>query len=615
MRILAIHGVGHADAKTDWQPGWRQAVADGLRAWNPSAAPELEFLVYDPLFESQPLDTPLVVGALARLVKSGLFFGIGDRLTGRRGLGDSLQAVRWTAGMVAQWVALDGLRLQLRNLLAAKVRAFAPDAIIAHSLGSLIAYDTFRRDEVANPQGALIAGRTFLSFGSQIGNAAVRATFGGRIEALEGNRFWWHLFNREDDVFTAPLALPSEQRFRQIDTFFDIDGMADHDGAHYLAHPQTLATVWQDLASSMARGRRAAGAGAAISKPTRISPPRLGTARKSLRTRPRARALLVGIAEYADPSNTLEGPVNDVFGVSATLQELGFDADDIRVVLNERATTAGIRERLKWLLEDAHPGDQLVFFFAGHGAQIPGYGRDAEVDRVDECLVPYDFDWSAGHAILDDEFAALYSQLPYEAQFTAILDCCHSGGIARAGGVRARGLVPPDDIRHRSLRWDRQTQMWLPRKILAENNNATAGKRPGLRSARDRNLWTGKSGSVRRLGRGTSLWLPTDRQYRRAKDAAGHRGPYIPTLLEACREGELAYEYRHGVTSHGAFTHALCGALRDAARDPRRSKRPLTYANLITEATRRVALVVSEPQHPQLQCAALRRNEPVPGIA
>ena len=58
--------------------------------------------------------------------------------------------------------------------------------------------------------------------------------------------------------------------------------------------------------------------------------------------------------------------------------------------------------------------DELFFFYAGHGAQIPSVGRDAEVDRsLDECLVPYDFDWSAARAITDDEFCALYSQLPY----------------------------------------------------------------------------------------------------------------------------------------------------------------------------------------------------------
>lgn len=609
MRILAIHGIGHADARTDWQPGWREAMVGGLRTWAPAAAPEIEFLAYDHLFERHGLGAKEVGIALARLVSSGLFYGFGDLLGGRRGMASTLESVRWTAGMVAQWVALEALRAELRTLLSAKLRSFSPDLIAAHSLGSLIAYDTLRRDEVANPQSPLGAGCTLLSFGSQIGNPAVRATFGGRVAGLESTQFWWHLFNAEDDVFTTSIALPADERFRQVDTFFDIEGYADHDGAHYLGHPEAVATVWQDLAATIPQGR---GAARKARPAASLGKQHSAAVRKSAQSGARTRALLVGIADYPDEAARLDGPVNDVFSVSAALQELGFAADDIRVVLNERATTQGLRERLKWLLADARPGDQLVFYFAGHGAQIPGYGRDAEVDRLDECLVPYDYDWSVGRAITDDEFAALYAQLPYEAQFTAILDCCHSGGMARAGGVRARGLTPPDDIRHRSLRWEGETQMWLPREKLADSSASGARS---VRRAADRAAWTGKSGNVRRLGRATGLWLPTDAEYRKALRADDHKGPYTPILIEACREDELAYEYRHGAVAHGAFTHALCGTLRDAARSPQRKRSPLTFKGLIAETSRRIALVTTEPQHPQLQCSPARLSQTVPGLA
>jgi len=499
----------------------------------------------------------------------------------------------------------------LRAHLAAKMGSFQPDVILAHSLGSLIAYDTFKLDETANPGGNLIDGRTLVTFGSQIGNPAVRAAFGGRVEELRKSRFWWHLYNAEDDVFTCPIELPTRDRFRQVDTYFDIPGLADHDGAHYLGHEETARTVWQDLASTPARGRGAAAAKSAVAA---LPTPQLRAARTAARTEPQLRALLVGIADYPDDASRLEGPVNDVFSMSAALQELGFPADSIRVVLNDRATAEGIRERLKWLLSDAKPRDNLFFFLAGHGAQIPGYGRDAEVDHVDECLVPYDFDWNKGRAITDDEFCALYSQLPYDAQFTAVLDCCHAGGMTRAGGVKTRGLSPPDDIRHRMIRWDRSTQMWLPRDRFVEEraNRSVAPAR--LKRGGDQEAWTGKSGGVRRLGRATSLWLPTDAAYRKARKANGHKGPYTPMLFEACKEGESAYEYRHGVTSHGAFTFALCSVLRDAARDPRRNRRPLTFSGLIQETARRIKSVVADPQHPQLQCPAERLNEPLPGL-
>ncbi len=39
-------------------------------------------------------------------------------------------------------------------------------------------------------------------------------------------------------------------------------------------------------------------------------------------------------------------------------------------------------------------------------------------------------------------------------------------------------------------------------------------------------------------------------------------GPYLPLILEACGEDESSYEYKHGVTSFGAFTFALSKILR-----------------------------------------------------
>src|SRR5262249_1123066 len=123
-----------------------------------------------------------------------------------------------------------------------------------------------------------------------------------------------------------------------------------------------------------------------------------------LTRQPLHRALLVGINEYPKEQDRLSGCVNDVFLMSSVLQESGFDAEDIRVVLDERATAAAIRERLEWLLDGASAGDQRVFFYSGHGAQLPGYNTQGQVNHVDACLVPVDFAWSRETAITDDMF-------------------------------------------------------------------------------------------------------------------------------------------------------------------------------------------------------------------
>jgi hypothetical protein len=598
MRILCIHGVGHGDADTTWQGEWQKAVADGIHAWDPNRPLEFAFSRYDDLFEAAPLHAGVVLEALARLAASGLFYGVVDLFRGPRGLRDTIDKVRWTAGMVAQWVALGDLRAAARERIGRDIATTRPDLILAHSLGSLIVYDTLRFDEQNDRE--FVLGNTLVTFGSQIGNPAVRQVFGGRIEELEGPGLWWNLYNEHDDVFTCPIEPATQERFEQIDTPFDIDGIADHDGAHYLAHEETGIKVWQAIGTA-ARALGAAKAAITKAKAAAKKTPSKATTRY--------RALLVGIADYPDPENVLGGPVNDVFLMSSVLQELDFPPDSIRVILNERATCKAIRERFAWLVGDARDGDTMFFFYAGHGTQIPAFGSDAEVDHIDECLVPYDFDWQSGNAITDDEFAGYYGQLPYGSHFVAVLDCCHSGGMARAGGHNVRGLDPPDDIRHRSIRWNKATQMWVPRAKLVQS---TEGKRMVRASDPRKALWVGKNGDLRRIGRASSLWLADNRAYEKARKAYGHFGPYTPILYEACKENEYAYEYRHGSVSHGAFTFSLCQELRDAVRIP--GRKALTFGGLLGAARNRIRDVVTEAQTPQLICPDFRLKEHVPGL-
>ena len=601
MKFLCLHGVGHGDANTQWRKQWEDAVRAGLRPWNDALAPKFDFPEYDDLFDKAPLHTGTVLESLTRLTASGLFHGFIDIFRSRGGLEDTLDSVRWTAGMVAQWVADEGLRAKTRALVANRIRIFQPDVILAHSLGSLILYDTLRSDEVA--RGGLARGRTVVTFGSQVGNPAVRSVFAGRVEELESASWWWHLYNEYDDVFTCPIQPSTGKHFDQVQTPFDIEGFADHDGAHYLGHEQTGLTVWRSLASG---SRSLHGEKRSVHAAAR------GRAAVPSGEKTQYRALLVGIAEYPDPDDCLGGPVNDVFLMSSVLQELDFPPESIRVVLNERATAAGIRERLGWLLDDAKPDDRLFFYFAGHGTQVPTSGREAEADRIDECLVPYDFDWKDQKAITDDEFAAAYSRLPYETQFVAVLDCCHAGGMVRASGSGVRGLTPPDDIRHRAIRWDKDSQMWLPREKF-ESAPKRGSSTMDSADLQKKELWVGQSGSVRKLGRASGLWMKDSRKFDATRKQYGHKGPYTPILLEACRENEKAYEYRHGAVRHGAFTFSLCKILREAARPA--TRRELTFPQLRDQVEKEIATVVAEPQTPQLLIAKERRHRTIPGLA
>ena len=560
MKILLIHGVGRPE-KNDptWPVAWETVVSEQLSSYGVQS--EFQAVPYDDIFADPKYkyDAVQYAKAVEKLLAGLIWHGITDPFTSAaqrdmatRGIGDE---IHWRAGIVAQWLVQKDLQAACRQRILENIQGFGPDVVCAHSLGTLLSYDLFTHD---NAGRAAIKGRTYLTFGSQIGHPAVAdSMWGGRV-TMVGAKFWHHLYNPHDPVFTQEIRLNSEPDFSQTTTsfggwFLDFsahDAVTTPNGKHsgYLDHPITHDSVWRTIAG----GASARAFTRSLRTVSKITAP------------PERRALLVGINDYPDPANRLEGCVNDVFLVSSLLQESGFKSEKIRVVLNERATREGILERLHWLLDEAEDGQERVLFYSGHGAQMPAYGAKEEVDHMDECLVPYDFDWSREHAITDDDFFALYSQLPYDTRFFTIFDCCHSGGMTRDGSRKIRGITPPDDIRHRVLRWNMNEEMWEARPLPSTNPNLGGGKAV-------RRKFLGRSGATHRLGRAMPLRTLPQRQYNRVRKQRGHRGPFLPVIFEACSEQQYSYEYRHGVTSYGAFTYAMAKnlrALREAGRHP-----------------------------------------------
>jgi len=486
------------------------------------------------------------------------------------------EQIRWTAGMVAQWSVSGSLRAQLRNRLLAEMDKEPFDLVCAHSLGSLVCYDTFRQ----NPEA--IKNKFFLTCGSQIGNPCVRDTFAGRIETVDAKQ-WFHLYNPHDHVFTAEIQLAASN-YVEVGTEFDIPNDAlNHDPIWYFNNANTRSRVWREISG--------------------ISPNASDTrsfkAFHTLNRKPQRRALIIGINDYPDPANRLEGCVNDAFLISSVLQECEFDPEDIRLVLDDRATADNILDRLHWLLDDVCPGDQRVLFYSGHGAQIPSYGSNDEVDHLNECLVPYDFDWTPERSITDKQFLQLYTQLPYDSHFVAVFDCCHSGGMTRDGGPRIRGLTPPDDIRHRALRWNASLQMWEDRPM--ESPNSTLAK------SKNAVAYLGENRSTYRLGRAIPLRTLPNAEYDRQRKALDHHGPYLPIILQACQEDQFSFEYRHGATSYGAFTYSLA----EVVRQQRRNRHNPSFKELSVLVTKRLQLLKYD-QTPCLVGASKVVSQPLP---
>jgi hypothetical protein len=561
LKILGIHGLGD-HRNTTWEAEWRAALLGAVPGQPELVEIDFTGINYDDIFEKVDLTFLETMQAAWKLARSGL----ATALRRRRGvLGELPDIVRWTAGYVVAWVENERFQQQTRQRVLDAIGQAQPDVVLAHSLGSLVTYNAFSHADAGKaPIAAALRRLHYVTLGSQIGNAFVVGNLThGRLEPLPVSR-WSHLFNRGDDVFTAPIRLPEADNFQQVDTPFDIYGFADHSAVEYLKHAATIEAVWRSIAERRINARAF---GATRRKETRRS----SAARP---TSLRKRALLVGINDYPAEGDRLEGCVNDVFLMSSVLQECGFEPESIRVCLDDRATCAGITERMAWLVDDPRPGDERLFYFSGHGARIPEYGENLEPDRRVETLVPHDFDWSLERAIVDDQIFRLYSQLPYETRFTMILDCCHSGGMHRQGGARVRGLNPPDDIRHRELKWDRASDMWVERDFTPLNRGFSSRKQVNA-------AFFGEDGTATRIGRASLVRADSETDYRRLKRrAAAPVGPYLPLIIEACQEKEYSYEYRHGVSSYGAFTYSLALELRKRKR--------ITFRRLIAVTAERL---------------------------
>ncbi len=600
LRILGVHGLGdHRDGGKhgDWEAGWEASIR---KAIPPSDLQlEFDFLNYDDLFFATNQNLREYAWAATRLLASC----IASPFRKERGILGS----KWvsTVGYVVAWLEDEEFKTKVRARFLERVEDWQPDVILAHSLGSLITYNALTHPD-AEQAADVLAGATYVTLGSQINNRCVVGTLAhGRLQRLKVNA-WRHLYNEHDPVLTADIDYrPDPNNFARHLTpfreFVDEAGRADggHSARGYFEHPVTVASLWQPLvdratgAKSMSLTRfedRAA--------PVPIT---TGTAKsasgKAQRSEIRRRALLVGINDYPTENDRLEGCVNDVFAISSVLQDCGFSPEDIRTVLDRRATTEGILQRLEWLIDDAAPGDQLVFYFSGHGARIPIYDDfNQKPTSFMEVLCPADFDWTEERCISDREIQQFYSQLPYATHLAMIFDCCHAGGMHRNGGARARGLTPPDDIRHRELKWHTSAKMWVPRDFepLVDKFARKA----------DQAAWVGSDAATQKLGRAVALRPMSSLNYARTKTVTSEPGPYLPLIIEACSEHELSYEYRHGATSYGAFTFCFNQILRDHMG-------ALSFDDLVAKVGQQLARLNFQ-QKPQILGPSVRTSAKVP---
>lgn len=174
---------------------------------------------------------------------------------------------------------------------------------------------------------------------------------------------------------------------------------------------------------------------------------------------PRVFGLFVGVAEYKfartrAARGTLEdlgGAPNDIAALKATVEPRLALARSV-TLLNQDATRAAILSTFTALVDEAQPGDTLLFYYTGHGARLFDQSGQ-QLSGYNSTIVPYDARDPAlpadrGGDILDNELRELIAAATgLGVNVVTIFDSCNSGSATRSpwiedGTIRER--VAPD---------------------------------------------------------------------------------------------------------------------------------------------------------------------------
>jgi metacaspase-1 len=212
------------------------------------------------------------------------------------------------------------------------------------------------------------------------------------------------------------------------------------------------------------------------------------------------------------------------------------------------------------LVRDSKKGDVAVLHYSGHGSNVPD-DNDDEADGRDEILCPTDLDWK--DPMRDDWLRSTLDGMKDGVNFTAIMDCCHSGSNTRA-------FLPPDaPVKQRYLPspWGlvaAESGRRQPRTVLSEVRRSSPAAR-------------------------------------KAKDIVNADLPEL--LLTGCRDTQTSADAFINGRYNGALTWGLVNAIRKA-------KGKLTYQDLHD----RIIAVLKQrkfDQVPQLEGRKARFGQPL----
>jgi hypothetical protein len=139
-------------------------------------------------------------------------------------------------------------------------------------------------------------------------------------------------------------------------------------------------------------------------------------------------AIIVGISEYPGTANDLEYCDDDAQDMYNALTGLyGYNLSNIHLLKDMNASFTAIRDAINDVKSKAVAGDEVVFFFSGHGAS--GRADDGDNEKIDEAIVSHDGNPSGSFvAIWDGQLKAWFAGFN-TTRIIFIFDSCLAGGM------------------------------------------------------------------------------------------------------------------------------------------------------------------------------------------
>jgi len=136
----------------------------------------------------------------------------------------------------------------------------------------------------------------------------------------------------------------------------------------------------------------------------------------------------------------------------ALINEYGFPDDNVKILLNRKATADAILSAIDWLAAREDAESTVVFFFSGHGYRAidsEGWDSDVELDGYDEMIVSHDM-YGLPDGLLRQKFSGFET-----TKLALIFAQCYSGGMFDDNDdLQAPGRVIASACKADQYAWD-----------------------------------------------------------------------------------------------------------------------------------------------------------------